>query len=93
MLIVYDPSKVKMMTSKAFNTKDNSGKEKIITMVERYQALAGVNGGGFFDDGKESKDIPVGYIIKDGEIIWNYKYKRKGLLIGFSNDNKYILER
>lgn len=91
LLVVYDPSKVRMMSSKAFKTKDNSGKERVLSMVKRYGALAGVNGGGFFDDGKESKDTPIGYVIKDGKIIWDYKYKRKGLIIGFSNDNKLMM--
>ena len=91
LLVVYDPSKVRMMSSKAFKTKDNSGKERVLSMVQRYGALAGVNGGGFFDDGKESKDTPIGYVIKDGKIIWDYKYKRKGLIIGFSNDNKLMM--
>ena len=91
LLVVYDPSKVRMLACKAFKTKNNTGKERVLSMVERYGALAGVNGGGFFDDGKEAKDIPIGYIIKDGEIIWNYSYKRKGLLIGFSNDNKLMM--
>ena len=52
LLVVYDPSKVKMMACKAFKTKNNTGKERVLSMVERYGALAGVNGGGFFDDGK-----------------------------------------
>ena len=91
MLIVYDAANVKMMVSPAFNTKDNSGKERIKAMTERYGALAGVNGGGFYDDGKTSKDIPMGYVIKDGEILWDYKNGRKGLIIGFSNDNKLMM--
>jgi exopolysaccharide biosynthesis protein len=91
LLVVYDPSKVKMMACKAFKTKNNTGKERVLSMVKRYGALAGVNGGGFFDDGKEAKDTPIGYVIKDGKIIWDYKYKRKGLIIGFSNDNKLMM--
>ena len=30
LLVVYDPSKVRMMSSKAFKTKDNSGKERVL---------------------------------------------------------------
>ena len=90
MLIVYDPANVRLMTSEKWNTPDNSGKERITAMVERTGAVAGINGGGFYDDGHVSKDIPMGYIIKDGEILWNYK-NRKGLIIGFSNDNKLIM--
>ena len=91
MLVVYDAKNVKMMVSPSFNTPDNSGKERITAMTERYGALAGINGGGFYDDGKVSKDIPMGYVIKDGEILWNYTNGRKGLIIGFSNDNKLMM--
>ena len=90
MLVVYDPANVKMMISPAFNTPDNSGKERILDMVKRHGALAGVNGGGFFDNGKDSIDIPQGYIIKDSKIIWRSS-KKKGNIIGFSKDNKLMM--
>ena len=90
-LVVYDASKLKMMVGKGFNTIDNSGKERITEMTKRYNAVAGINGGGFFDDGKVSKDIPIGYVIKDNKILWDYSYERRSLIIGFSNDNKLMM--
>lgn len=39
-------------------------------MCKRYNGLVCINGGGFVDYGMGS-DIPIGYIIKDGEVIWS----------------------
>ena len=89
MLVVYDPSKVRLMTSPQFNTGTNNGKETVMDMVKRNNAIAGINAGGFFDNGVESNDTPVGYIIKDGNILWDAK--RPGNLIGFNNDNELTL--
>lgn len=90
LLAVYNPANVRLMISPAFKTPDNSGKERILDMTKRYGALAGVNGGGFFDNGKDSIDIPQGYIIKDSKIIWRSS-KGKGNIIGFSKDNKLMM--
>ena len=65
LVVVYDPSNVHIMKSRAFKTPNNDGKENIIDMTKRYGATIGVNGGGFYDDGKVSKDIPFGYIIEN----------------------------
>lgn len=84
--VIYDPSKILLMTCKEFNTPDNSGRETIIEMSERYKAVVAVNGGRFYDDAQTGYDIPKGYIIKEGNILWqdnNYKAD----LIGFDYNN------
>ena len=90
LVVVYDPSDVRIMKSKAFKTPNNDGKENIIDMTARYKATIGVNGGGFYDDGKVSKDIPFGYIIENSKVIYQ-SHNRKSDLIGMSNDNKLML--
>ncbi len=90
LVVVYDPSEIRIMKSKAFKTPNNDGKENIIDMTARYKATIGVNGGGFYDDGKVSKDIPFGYIIENGKVIYQ-SHNRKSDLIGMSNDNKLML--
>lgn len=90
LLVTYDPSNVRLMVSPGFNTGNNSGLEKIINMTKRYGAVAGINGGGFFDNGLISSDLPMGIIIKDGKILWGDENK-VGNLIGFSKDNKLTL--
>ena len=90
LVVIYDPSDVKIMKCKAFKTPNNDGKENIITMAARYGATIGVNGGGFYDDGKKGWDIPLGYIIENGKVIYQ-SHSNKSDLIGMSNDNKLML--
>ena len=89
LVAIYDPSKVHIITGKKFNTKDKSGKETVLQMTKRLGAVVGINGGGFVDYGYGS-DIPIGYVIKDGKVIWSPSTKKLEL-IGFSNDNKLML--
>ncbi len=94
LVAIYDPSEVRILTSKKFNTTTDAryggGQEKMINMTKRLGATVGINGGGFVDYGYGS-DIPLGYVIKDGKVIWNKKGGGKGNLIGFTNDNKLLL--
>lgn len=90
LVVVYDPSDVHIMKSRAFKTPNNDGKENIIDMTKRYGATIGINGGGFYDDGKVSKDIPFGYIIENGKVIYK-SHSRESDIIGMSNDNKLML--
>lgn len=90
LVVVYDPSDVHIMKSRAFKTPNNDGKENLIDMTKRYGATIGVNGGGFYDDGKVSKDIPLGYIIENGKVIYK-SHSRESDIIGMSNDNKLML--
>ena len=89
LVAIYDPSKVKLLHGKKFNTKDKSGKETVLQMTKRMGATIGINGGGFVDYGYGS-DIPIGYVIKDGKVIWSPSTKKMDL-IGFTNDNKLLL--
>ena len=89
LVAIYDPSKVKLLHGKKFNTKDKSGKETVLQMTKRMGATIGINGGGFVDYGYGS-DIPIGYVIKDSKVIWSPSTKKMDL-IGFSQDNKLML--
>ncbi len=90
LVVVYDSSDVHIMKCKAFKTANNDGKETITDMAKRYGAVIGVNGGGFYDDGKVSKDIPFGYIIENGKVIYK-SHSNESDIIGMSNDNKLML--
>lgn len=87
LVAIYDPSKVKMIHSKEFNT--GRGQEQILTMCNRYGGVACINGGMFVDYGPGS-DVPMGYLIADGKIIWS-DHDGAANLIGFTNDNKLLL--
>ena len=89
LVAIYDPAKVHILTGKKFNTKDKSGKETVLQMTKRMGAVVGINGGGFVDYGYGS-DIPIGYVIKDGKVIWSPTTKKMDL-IGMTNDNKLLL--
>lgn len=87
LVAIYDPSKVELIHSKEFNT--GRGQEKIKDMCTRLGGVACINGGMFVDNGWGS-DIPMGYLIKDGKIIWS-DHGGKADLIGFTNDDKLLL--
>lgn len=91
MVFIYDPSKVHILTSKKFASRDHySGLETVKQMTKRLNASVGINGGGFRQDYRTlSIDTPIGYVIKDGKIVWSKK--GSGNLICMTNDNKLKL--
>ena len=66
-----------------------TGQEKIKDMCARSGGIVCVNGGMFVDNGLGS-DIPMGYLIKNGKIIWSDN-EAPANLIGFTKDNKLLL--
>ena len=65
--------------------------ERVTTMCNRYNGLVCINGGGFQDYGKGS-DVPIGYVIDDGEVIWpDNNSDSKSNLVGFNNNGKLLL--
>ena len=90
-VVIYHPEDVKLLKSKAYNTRDHySGLSTVKEMTKASGAIIGINGGGFRSDSRTfGIDTPTGYIIKDGKIIWNGK--NKGNLICMTNDDKLLL--
>ncbi len=89
LVVIYDPSKVKLMHAQVFN-QNGRGQESVLSMCQRYGAVAGINGGLFVDYGTGS-DIPMGYVIKDGKIIWS-DTNGPGELVAMTYDNKLLLK-
>lgn len=87
LVAIYDPSKVELIHSKTFNT--GKGQERIKDMCKRMGGIVCINGGMFVDSGYGS-DIPMGYLIKNGKIIWSDTNKASNL-IGFTYDHKLLL--
>lgn len=87
LVAIYDPSKVELIHSKSFNT--GAGQERIKDMCERLGGAVCINGGMFVDYGYGS-DVPMGYLIKDGKIIWSDN-DGEADLIGFNKDHKLLL--
>ena len=70
---IYHPEDVRLLRSKAFNTKDSySGLSTVKQMTKAAGAVVGINGGSFKSDSRTfGIDTPNGYIIKDGKININ----------------------
>lgn len=90
MVAIYNPAKIKLITSKSFNT--GNGAETVLSMCERFGGLVCINGGRFQDTTGWGSDIPKGYLIKDGKIIWSDN-NDKANLIGFNKENKLVLAK
>ncbi len=90
LVAIYDPSMVTLLTCKKFNTGNNSGKETVLSMAKRYGAKVAINAGRFNDTTGYGSDVPIGYVIKNGKIIWSDNNKSRNL-IGFTNENKLLL--
>lgn len=90
LIAIYDPTKVSLIRAKQFNIGTYG--EQVTKMCDRYDALVCINAGGFQDEGRGS-DIPLGYVIDDGKIIWplNNHDTTTGNLIGFNSDGKLLL--
>ena len=89
-IAIYDPSKVQLMHSAVFN-QGGKGVESVAHMSSRYGAVVGINGGGFAQNAASyGLDIPRGYVIKNGKVIWSDS-DNKSNIIGISNDNKLML--
>ena len=89
LVAVYNPANVKLIKCKSFNTGYDGGKESVLKIVKRTGALVGINGGAFADDTGYGSDIPLGGVIKDGEVLWGSGEFSQ--LIAMTNDNKLLL--
>lgn len=90
LVVVYDPSKISVCTTKYLGTKG----QYLVDMAAENDAVVAINGGGFIDPNYNSLGgVPQGIVIKDGKIISNRTYKKTGGIIGFTEDNKLILGR
>ncbi len=87
MIIVKDPSRVIVGVPDSFG--ENSSGLSLKNMLKKYNAVAGINAGGFFDpNGKGTGGIPDGIVIKDGKLAWGAP-STASTVIGF--DSNHIL--
>lgn len=95
LVVVYDPSKVKLGLSKGAGTSDNSYGQKLSVIAKNNNAVIAMNAGGFYDPfWKSNGGIPHGAVIKDGIIQSDFRRGDvSGGLIGFNNNNELVLKR
>ena len=68
LLIVKDPKRVILGTSDEYVKQPGL---LLTDMVAKYNAVAGINAGGFLDDnGQGNGGIPEGLVIAEGEVLW-----------------------
>ncbi len=85
MMLIHNPEDVFI----AINPGMNSGAEgpRLPAYLETFDAIAGINGGGFVDAGGNGDgSIPAGIVIKDGKIIQD----GTSAVIAFTADHKLI---
>lgn len=87
MMVVDDPSRVFVGTIPRFRT--SSGGMHLDEIVKLYDALGGINGGGF-DEGAGGSSRPFGIVYSMGERKQDHmpNYFLTKVLIGFDKDNK-----
>ena len=86
--VIYDSSRVQAVASKDIG---KSG-QYLTTMVQENNAILGINGGGFLDEGYNGNgSTPHGITITKGKVISANKYSGVGGLIGFDNKNRLVL--
>lgn len=90
MMIVKDPSRIMVGTSAPKYEEGIPGK-KVADMIKSYNAVGGVNAGGFEDiNGAGDGGIPIGLVISEGKMRYgepDMKYD----IIGMSRDNVLII--
>lgn len=91
LIAIYDPTKVSLIRAKKFN-KGSYG-EQVTSMCKRYGGVICINAGGFKDPYGTGSDIPKGYVIDDGKIIWPLSKwsSQTGNLIGFNDEGILML--
>lgn len=89
LIAIYDPSKVKIATSKYMGTKG----QMLTTIAKNNNAKVAMNASGFIDPNYNSNGgIPHGVVIQDGKILSNeVRVGISGGIIGFNKENKLIL--
>ncbi len=86
LLIINDPSRVKLATAPRLGTVGATTSQ----IVEYYDAIGGINASGFADDALGTGGIPAGLIISDGNVVTPNE-KGTYSFVGFNESNQMVL--
>ena len=91
LIAIYKPEKVKLLRTKQFNAGTYG--ERVVDMCQRYGGSVCINGGGFANGLSNGSDIPLGYVIDEGEVAWtpNNNSASTGNIIGITDEGKLKL--
>jgi len=91
MMVVLDPSRVSVGVCR----ENFSSKEGLVLheIVERHGAIAGINGGGFSDDGGLGNGgKPIGLVISDGKVLNKASINSDHpIVVGFNEKNVLVI--
>ena len=93
-MLIRDPGRVYTAVANQEFSLDKPVK-RIDRMIEVDGAVAGVNGGAFYDDGSLSHEIgrlPIGLVMSQGDVIWNDGKSYDGFA-GFNEDNILVVAK
>lgn len=86
LMIINDPSRVKLSTIYPWSDMDRSKNgETLEKLVTNADCIGGVNGGEYYSDGNWG-GVPKGLVVCGGEIQYNVP-KRGDVMVGFNEDN------
>lgn len=87
LLFISDPSRVKIGTTDKFGSYGM----KVEDIVKRYDAVAGINAGGFVDEnGMGNGGTATGVVIEDGKVLCGNE-NQNYLTIGFDQNSALVL--
>lgn len=86
LLIVDDPSRVKLVSAPRLGVVGATTSQ----IVEAYDAVGGINAGGFKDDALGTGGKPDGILLVDGKFLTDPVYGTHRV-VGFDNNNKMIV--
>ena len=87
-MLIKDPSRLFVGNKGPY---DGSGGTTVDVIAARYDAVAGINGGGFYDaGGMGNGGVPDGFVISEGEYCYGDRYTPYAA-IGFTPDNKMVI--
>ena len=82
MMIVHDPAKVFVGTTKPFSEYGKTLDE----IVKNFDAIGGINGG-IYQSSANKGGYPMGVVVSQGEIVWNSPYGVGYHMVGFDENN------
>ena len=93
-MLIRDPSRVYLSPSSKSYSRSRPG-ARITRQIEAEGAVAGVNGGAFFDNGTASPEVgsvPCGLVVSRGEILWDDGSSYYGFA-GFNEDDILVVSK
>ncbi|HZW84088.1 MAG TPA: phosphodiester glycosidase family protein [Candidatus Deferrimicrobium sp.] len=88
-MLIKDPSRVIVANTNAIG---ESG-ERVSDMVKEFNAVAGINAGGFNDpNGKGNGGFPQGITMSQGKVVYNDSGNSRQMIIGMDDKGKLVID-